>query len=61
MPEKQMRFGVKRKEHFEEHLILLINHPPILLAPNDQDIVSELLTVVLFSASVSQWMKLEYK
>lgn len=56
-----MSFGVKRKEHFEEHLILLINHPPILLAPNDQDIVSELLTVVLFSASVSQWMKLEYK
>lgn len=37
-----MSFGVKRKEHLEEYLILPINHPPILLAPNDQDIVSGL-------------------
>lgn len=58
MPEKQISFGEKRKDTFEECLILLIIHPPILPAPNDQDIVSRLLTVARFSAVVSQWMKL---
>lgn len=51
----------KEEGSFEKYLILLIIHPPILLAPNDQDIVSELLTVILFSAIVSQRMKLQFK
>lgn len=49
-----MSFEVKKKDNFEEYLILLIIHPSISSASSDQDAVSGLFTVASFSAIVFQ-------
>lgn len=50
-------FQSKEEGKFWRVLILLIIQTPIFPVTNDQDIVSGLFSVALFSAIVFQWMK----